>query len=232
MIKKILFALTLTTLLALQVSAASVLDGKIIGLDAGHGNGTTGAIGACGSVNVIEADVNLAVRTELTKLIEDNTNGTVHPIARLSTRKDRVADAEANGSDILISIHHNGSSDTSVDYTKSFVTQKNDRELAKVIHPKLVSVFGPDKGIKNDGYGMTVYGSLPGVLTESYFITNTNNACDFLDYEAGVANTMVHQEAQAMYDGLLEYFSQSGGDDDGNGGGKPDKCSPWPSCRN
>ncbi|MCH8050361.1 hypothetical protein IIB51_03110, partial [Patescibacteria group bacterium] len=63
-----------------------------------------------------------------------------------------------------------------------------------------------------DGYGMTVYGSLPGVLTEAYFITNTDAACDFVG-----DRTRVHAEAQAMHDGLMEYFTQSGGDDDGNG---------------
>jgi N-acetylmuramoyl-L-alanine amidase len=67
----------------------------------------------------------------------------------------------------------------------------------------------PDKGIKNDGYGMTVYGKLPGILTESYFITNTTAACDFLNYrDNGATNTRVQKEAQAMYNGLLAYFSR------------------------
>lgn len=206
-------------LLAFQVQAFAPFDGKTIALDAGHGNGATGAVGVCEGIDVVEADVNLAVRAELkAKLVSAGAN--VYEVARLSTRKARVADAEANSSDILISIHHNGSSDTSADYTKSFVTQKNDKELAKPIHNALVSALGlPNKGIKNDGYGMTVYGSLPGVLTESYFITNTDAACDFIAYKDGAKNTRVHKEAQAMFNGLNEYFSASS-NDGGNGGGK------------
>ena len=202
-------------MLALPVSAATPFDGKIIALDAGHGNGQTGAVGDCNGTQVIEADVNLAVRSELEKIL--TANGAIyHEVAPLDSRQDRVADAEAAGSSVLISIHHNGSTNTSADYTQSFVTQKNDKVFASYIHPALVSKLGlPDKGIKSDGYGMTVYGSLPGVLTESYFVTDTDGACDFVDYRNGVTNTRVHKEAQAMYEGLLGYFSQNTG-----GGGR------------
>lgn len=196
-------------------AATSPLAGKIIALDAGHGGGETGAIGVCNGVEVIEADVNLAVRAKLKALIVAG-EGNVHEVAPLSSRQDRVADAEATGSDVLISIHHNGSSNTSADYTQSFVTQRNDKVFAGYIHPKIVNTLGlPDKGIKSDGYGMTVYGSLPGVLTESYFVTDTDGACDFLNYQSDATDTRVHKEAQAMYDGLAAYFSANVG-----GGGK------------
>jgi len=208
-------------MMALPVSAATPLTGKVIALDAGHGNEETGAVGICNGVEVVEADVNLAVRAELKTLIEAG-EGAVHEVAQLSSRQDRVADAEGVGSDVLISIHHNGSSNTSADYTQSFVTQRNDKIFAGYIHPKLVDALQlPNKGIKNDGYGMTVYGSLPGVLTESYFITNTDAACDFLDYQNGATNTRVQKEAQAMYDGLVAYFSaNTGSGGGGNGKGR------------
>ena len=211
-----------------QVTATSLPE-KIIALDAGHGNGETGAVGICNGVEVIEADVNLAVRAELQALLIQS-GAVVHNVIQVSSRQDRVADAESAGADVLISIHHNGSNSQIVDYTQSFVTQKNDKEFASFIHPKLVLALQlQDKGIKNDGYGMTVYGSLPGVLTEAYFITNTEAACDFIDYLNGVENTRVHKEAQAMYEGLVDYFSQP--DDGGNDGVKPDKCSLWPECK-
>ena len=211
--KKTIAILGLALMMALPVSAATPFDGKIIALDAGHGNGETGAVGYCNGVEVIEADVNWAVRFELEKLLPV---GTYHEVEQLSSRQDRVADAENAGSDVLISIHHNGSSNTGADYTQSFVTQKNDKIFASYIHPEIVSALVlRDAGIKNDGYGMTVYGSLPGVLTESYFVTNTDGACDFVDYQNGVTNTRVQKEAQAMYDGLLAYFTANTG-----GGGK------------
>lgn len=197
----------------LSVHALTPFDGKIIALDAGHGNGDTGAVGYCNGAPVVEADINVAVRTELEKLLPE---GTYYNVAQLGSRQDRVADAEAAGSSVLISIHHNGSANASADYTQSFVTQRNDKIFASYIHPKIVGALGlADKGIKSDGYGMTVYGSLPGVLTESYFATDTDGACDFIDYRNGATNTRVHKEAQAMYDGLFAYFSAN------IGGGKP-----------
>ncbi len=217
--KNSIVILGLALLIALPVSAATSLTGKVIALDAGHGNGETGAVGVCNGVEVIEANVNLAVRAELKALIEAG-EGTVHEVTQLSSRQDRVADAESAGSDVLISIHHNGSSNPSADYTQSFVTQKNDKIFAGYLHPRIVSALDlQDKGIKNDGYGMTVYGSLPGVLTESYFITNTEAACDFIDYQNGATNTRVQKEAQAMYDGLVVYFSENTGSG-GNGKGR------------
>lgn len=211
--------LVLALLVAIPVSAAGgPLSGKIIALDAGHGGGATGAVGYCNGEQVIEAHVNEAVRVLLAEKINSDGGGSAHLVARISSRSARVADAEAANSDVLISIHHNGSTNKNADYTQSFVTQKNDKEFAKFIHPALVDKLGlPDRGVKNDGYGMTVYGSLPGVLTESYFITNPDGACDYIDYLNGVLGTRVQLEAEAMYAGLVGYFSQTGG---GSGGGK------------
>jgi|SRR3989344_3706698 len=190
----------------------SPLAGKIIALDAGHGGlDGSGATGYCGGIPVAEADVNLAVRALLKAKI-DGDGGLGYEVKQLDSRSDRVADAEGASSDVLISIHHNGSTNTSANYTQSFVTQKNDKIFASFIHPEIVTALQLyDKGIKNDGYGMTVYGSLPGVLTESFFITNESEACDFLENQA-----RIQAEAQAMYNGLVAYFSQTGG----GGGGK------------
>ncbi|MDO8515830.1 MAG: N-acetylmuramoyl-L-alanine amidase [bacterium] len=181
--------------------------GRTIALDAGHGGGETGAIGYCGTVAAVEADVNAAVRSALeAKLIAAGAN--VFEVPQISSRKDRVAAAEAAGSDVLISIHHNGSSNLTADYTQSFITQKNDKELALPIQSALVAALGiPNKGIKNDGYGMTVYGRLPGVLTEAYFITDTDEACDFLGIKSIGSKTRIETEAEAMYTGLVQYFS-------------------------
>src|SRR3989344_2753502 len=198
-----IFALVLAT--ALPASASTPFDGKLIALDAGHGGGETGAIGYCEGTRVVEADLNLAVREELEKILDAN-GAAYHDVAQLASRQDRVADAETAGASVLISIHHNGSSNTSADYTQSFVTQRNDKIFAGYIHPKIVNALGlPDKGIKNDGYGMTVYGSLPGVLTESYFVTDTDGACDFIAYHNGATDTRVYREADAMYRGLEAY---------------------------
>jgi len=218
MIKYLYIApILLSALLLSSAGATSPLEGHVIALDAGHGAGDTGAIGVCGESSVEEVAVNLATRDILKTKLE-LSGATVFEVPQLSSRKDRVAVAEEAGSEVLISIHHNGSFDTDVNYTRSFITQGNDKKLAVPVHDELVSVFGPDKGIKHDGFGITVYGDIPGVLTESYFITNTEAACDFI---VGGKN-LVEFEAQAMHDGLQTYFLSSEG---GDGGGDT-SCPP------
>ena len=220
--KLLLSAFLLSTFLVFPVSATNHLTGRTIALDAGHGGGAIGAIGYCGTTPVVEADVNLKVREDLAAMLAAD-GATVFLVPQLSSRKDRVAAAEEAGAEVLISIHHNGSSDTTVDYTKSFITQGNDKKLATPVHNALVAALGlPDKGIKHDGFGITVYGDIPGVLTEAYFITNTVAACDFIG-----AKNRVNLEVGAMHAGLVEYFSSGGGDDEkpggGNGKGKKSK---------
>ena len=190
----------------------SPLNGKIIALDAGHGyNGATGAVGYCGDLSsyVNEVEVNLAVRERLTVLLTASEQGaTVFWVPQLDTRREPVATAEEAGADILISIHHNGSFDTTVDYTETFITQTRfDKPLAEFIHPALVSALNlPSRGITNSGFGMTVFGDHPALLTEAYFITNTEAACDYLSAEG----IRVEAEAQGLYNGILNYFSSGG----------------------
>ncbi|OHA14084.1 MAG: hypothetical protein A2909_02700 [Candidatus Tagabacteria bacterium RIFCSPLOWO2_01_FULL_39_11] len=206
----------LSLLLALTVSATSHLTGKIIALDAGHGSSETdiGTTGYCNGTSVKEVDVNLKVRSELkTKLETDRA--IVFEVPPYSSRKERVEAAEAAGANVLISIHHNGSTDTTADYTQTFITQNRDKKLANPVHQALVAALGlDDAGIKHDGYGMTVYGSIPSILTEAYFITDTDEACNFLT----AGQSRVQQEVGAFYDGLNAYFSV----DTGGGG----SCSP------
>lgn len=206
-----------------STSAQSPIAGKIIALDAGHGGGDPGAIGTCDGVSVTEAEVNLRTREVLTQQLQA-AGATVFPVPQVASRSDRVAAAEQAGAEILISIHHNGSSSSSVNYTKTFVTQKNDKDLASFVHPLLVGYLGLlDNGIKSDGYGMTVYGKLPGILTEAYFITNTAEACDFLTEE----QARLHLEVQAHFDGIVSYFENTESDNGGdNGNGKGNGKGP------
>lgn len=226
-----LFALVLFSFYPSFVGAAeSPLVGKIVALDSGHGESESsfGTSGVCvtdtSSIVVKEVEVNNAVRQVLADMVTQ-TGGEAFLVPQLESRNARVDAAEASNSNVLISIHHNGSTNTSADYTQFFVTQKNDKELANAIYPFMLSaVGGVGKGIKSDGYGMTVYGSLPGVLTESYFITNTDRACKFVNYlnNPTDTNSIVHREAHALFAGLESYFATqtSGGSGGGKGGNR------------
>lgn len=219
------FALLATMGSGIAFATHNPLHGKIIALDAGHGS----SISDTGAVNqkysVAEADVNLSVVNAL-KLKLEGQGAKVVIAARLSSRKDRVNDAIAQCAaldvtgdgiadnkkcDVLVSVHHNGSTDSTHDGTLVIYNEKQDIPLATALHDALVPLTGIDEGYLNGGYGVTVYGHLVSALTEAYYITNDGEAQQYL------AGTRVGQEVDAQAAGLTNYFaSQTGGK-----GGKP-----------
>ena len=214
--KKLIF-LTLVALVfpSFAVEAApNPLENKLIALDAGHGGSESGAVN--GTYGVAEKDVNLATVLDLKARLE--ANGAIVVMTReadetINTNKQRVEIALskcqlAGGRkcDILVSVHHNGSTTNTVDGTMILYNEKKDKALATALHNSLIAGLNlPDLGYDNGGWGITVYGNLVSSLTEGYFITNDNEAQLYL------AGTRVPQEAQALYTGLLNYFSTKTG---------------------
>src|SRR3989338_4584790 len=234
------------SLLWVSAFAASPLAGKIIALDAGHGGGGIGAVNK--KYAVAEADVNWDVVRALKAKLEASEIGAHVVVAdRLSSRKDRVNDAIAkcaaldlNGDnlgdgrkcDALVSIHHNGSTDSSHDGTLAIYNEKKDKPLAEKMLASLIPLTGISEGLENGGYGITVYGNLISVLTEAYYITNDCEAELYL-YSIGdpritdlsqscknkgfVLENRIEREAQLQVNGLSSYFGSPTG---GKGGRK------------
>ena len=224
------------------------LTGRLIALDAGHGNGETGAENKK-YPTVIEAEVNQTVALALEQKLMA-AGATVVFTDRVSSRRERVrsaidkckATALARACDILVSVHHNGSTDPTHDGTLAVYNEQQDIPLATAIHDALITSLGlPDEGYLSGGYGITVYGHLISAVSEGYYITNDCEAELYLyrtTLSASCNKTLypdgdrVNQEALALFDGVANYFGAVPPDGGGGGGGKPDKCTPWPSCRN
>ena len=202
-----LFALVLAVPF-LVVQAVTPFDGTLIAIDAGHGGTETGAVNT--AYNVDEKDVNLAVALALKDKL--TSAGAQVVLTRegdetIASRKDRVQMAidkcqalAGRKCDILVSIHHNGSSDTAHDGTLVIYNEKQDIPLAKALHDALVPLTGQDEGYLNGGYGITVYNHLVSALTEAYYITNDVEAQQYL------AGTRVGEEVDAQFAGLSSYF--------------------------
>lgn len=212
--------------------AENPLSGKIIALDAGHGGDETGAVNQ--KYDVAEADVNLSVVNTL-KLKLEGQQVYVVVTERYSTRRDRVNDAVAKCAaldvtgdgmadnkkcDVLVSVHHNGSTDPNHDGTLTIYTQNSDKPLAKSLHDTLLPLTNKDERMLNGGYGMTVYKNLVSAITEAYYITNDCEAELYLyskgqltDISQGCKDggysleNRIDREAQLQLDGLLNYFS-------------------------
>jgi len=129
--------------------------------------------------------------------------------------------------DALVSIHHNGSTDSSHDGTLAIYNEKKDKPLAEKMLASLIPLTGTSEGLENGGYGITVYGNLVSVLTEAYYITNDCEAELYL-YSIGdpriidlsqsckdkgfVLENRIEREAQSQVNGLSSYFgSPTGG---------------------
>ncbi|HBT81424.1 hypothetical protein A3B26_03310 [Candidatus Giovannonibacteria bacterium RIFCSPLOWO2_01_FULL_48_47] len=202
---------------SLVFAVTNPLEGKVIALDAGHGNGETGAVNK--KYGATEADVNWDVVVALESKL--TAQGAKVVIAeRLSTRRDRVADAVdkcqtlyGRKCDALVSIHHNGNDDPGHDGTLVIYNEKQDIPLAQKLHDALLPLTGIDEGYLHGGYGMTVYKNLVSVITEAYYITNDEKAARYLnDLNADGISNLVIEEADAQVAGLADYFaSQSSG---------------------
>ena len=207
---------------SLVFAVTNPLEGKVIALDAGHGNGETGAVNK--KYGATEADVNWDVVVALESKL--TAQGAKVVIAeRLSTRRDRVADAVnkcqtlyGRKCDVLISVHHNGNTNQTHDGTLVIYNEKQDIPLAQALHDSLLPLTNNDEGYLHGGYGITVYKNLVSALTEAYYITNDEKAARYLnDLNADGVSNLVLEEADAQVKGISDYFtSQTGGK-----GGKP-----------
>lgn len=224
--KKILILLLGVALVApfLTANAVAPFDGTLIALDAGHGGAETGAVNS--TYNVAEKDVNLAVVLALKAKLE--SAGAIVVLTRegdetISSRKERVqiamdkclATILARKCDVIVSVHHNGSTDPAHDGTLVIYNEKQDIPLAQALHNALVPLTGIDEGYLNGGYGITVYGHFVSALTEAYYITNNTEAEQYVINQAA----QIGKEVDAQFAGLATYFTNKSSS--GKGGGKP-----------
>jgi N-acetylmuramoyl-L-alanine amidase len=242
---------------ALSEEPAGPLAGKIIALDAGHGGTELGATYPANEgtgAYIYEKDVNLAVVYKLEE--ELIAAGARVVLTRegddlISSRRERVNIAiqkckvlpEGHKCDALVSVHHNGSIDSSYDGLLVIYNEKQDLPLANAVHNALWSglyeLYDPpppgtpvDEGLRKGGYGMTVYGHLVSVLTEAYYITNDWEAEQYCPDVVGESpetcrdnvlqeGDRVKTEAAAIAAGLINFFNSDG--DDGNNNCPPGK---------
>jgi N-acetylmuramoyl-L-alanine amidase len=133
-------------------------------------------------------------------------------------RPVRYARANEFGADVLLSVHHIGSTDGSVNYSATFYTQPDDMPIAVLAYEKLSAALGTKNGMLwQDTFGMTAKPQMPSTLTEAWFITNDQMPERYLSEahtrsrgtavgEGWVAGTLVWLESQALTDAVLAFL--------------------------
>lgn len=181
-----------------------VAGGARVVLDPGHGGPDSGAVNA--AYGLREKDVTLDVAVRAQALLQ-NAGYTV----ALTRTTDvglgnavRGNIANACGAAVFVEIHLNGSSDASVDYTKTFWGKKGkDLGFSQVMDQAMNGL-----GIRNAGVGQFANGGLltatmPSTLVESVFLTNDGEA------ERLVAGTRQDEIAAAIAAGVEGWVAPS-----------------------
>lgn len=198
----------------------SVLSGKVICIDPGHGGTALSDSFRVGRSGEREEWVNLRVALHLRDLL--NARGATVLLTREGDisvpLKDRAIVAVENRADVFLSIHHNATADSTVNFPIVYFHGNASENRAGVALGKCVS-RSISKFLYNDeteislvsdhtifpeaGAGVLRHSyGIPGVLAEASFFTNKGE-------DRRLKDTRYNKlEAEAFCAALVEYFSQ------------------------
>lgn len=179
---------------------------KIVCLDPGHGGTEIGTSNG----GILEKNLNLEVANKLATILSPNytvyvtrnqTDGTLD--ANLSNA-DRYNFCNNKKATILVSIHHNGSTDSSIDYSSALYMKKTDVDLANaVVNAVSTGLNINNHGISRFASGVILKANMPATISEGFFLTNTNEYSLLND----ATTDRRLQEAQALATGIDNYFT-------------------------
>ncbi|WP_404450227.1 N-acetylmuramoyl-L-alanine amidase [Sutcliffiella horikoshii] len=152
-------------------------NGVKIFLDAGHGGRDPGASGN----GLVEKDVNLAITRELGRILEQN-GANVQYRRYYDTYNDLneiVNKANSSGADLFVSIHCNANPNSSARGTECFTFNPSPSEaaLSADISSSISNRLGiPNRGAKQDNFRVITYTTMPAILVETAFLSNSSDA--------------------------------------------------------
>lgn len=186
----------------------SILSGLVIAVDAGHGGGNEGAVGATG---VREKNVTIAVVRQL----EDQLKGKGATV--VLTRKsdegpgmtERMETVVSSGAQILVSIHCNSIGGTSdpeaVRGTSTYYRHVGFQPLASVMYDRMLELGLAQFGVVGSfNFALNAPTQLPNVLVETAFLSNPEDEMKLIDED------FRKQMAEKIVEGLEKFVRQYG----------------------
>lgn len=190
----------------------------LVVIDSGHGGDDPGKIAADGT---LEKTLNLSIALKLKTYLEA---ADVHVIMTRTTdaglyaenssnkkaqdMKNRVSLMNENKADVVISIHQNSYSDTSIHGAQVFyyTTSPAGKELARILQELMISDLDPSNHRKekaNDNYYLLKKAQSPIVIVECGFLSNPS--------EAALLSSEGYQDqiAWILHMGILQYLNQT-----------------------
>jgi N-acetylmuramoyl-L-alanine amidase len=196
----VIFSLFVPQVLAAKPAPFEPIPNSIC-IDAGHGGTEPGT----SNQEYIEKNVNLDVALLLeTKL---TTAGykvfMTRRVDKYMTNADRYNYCNGEKAAILISIHHNGSTNSNTDYTMALYLKRSDITLARTVSNTLETQLNlPNQGISKFASGVLIKAEMPATITEGFFLTSSN------EYNLIKNNNRLDQEANALSLAIQSYFNK------------------------
>ena len=186
-------------------------------IDVGHGGFDSGKVGVNGA---LEKDINLQIATRLQQLLKEKginailTRETDAGLYQETDQNKKLADMKARiqmmtdvNADIVVSIHQNSYSQSSVSGAQVFyyTSSEEGQKLAQSIQDGFDYALGERnvRNIKaNKDYYILVHSPIVSVICECGFLSNPE--------EADLLTTSDYQQkiAQSICNGILNYFQK------------------------
>ncbi len=192
-------------------------NGHVIVIDPGHGGDDPGKVG---KNDTIEKDINLSISCILRDMLEQegytvvmtrkDDNGLYKSEdgnKKAADMRERCRIIEESKAELVISIHQNSFTDSSVCGAQVFYYRHSDkgRQLAEIIQSSMkvnVDNNNTRSAKSNDSYYMLIHTACPTVIVECGFLSNSQEAAMLSDkkYQTKTAN--------GIKEGINAYFQQ------------------------
>lgn len=173
---------------------------KSVCVDAGHGGSDVGT----SNHELLEKNINLEV-AQLLKgrlTIAGYTVFMTREDDRDLSNADRYNYCNLNNASILVSIHHNGSTNPDTDYSLGLYMKKSDVALAREVVNAVSSGLNlSNNGISRYASGVLLKSKMPSTISEGFFLTDSD------EYEAIKNGNRSQQEADALFTAVENYFN-------------------------
>jgi N-acetylmuramoyl-L-alanine amidase len=185
--------------------------GQVV-LDAGHGGTDPGAVNTRYNLTEKEQTLDVAYRTKaLLKADGYSVCMTRTSNSETLSNNDRYAYANTTGAKVLVSIHMNGASNSSTDYTTTlFGKWRKDKELANTVFGSLSNLPAADgtgeiatRTPYSFASGVLLKSNMPATIAETVFITNDIEGRLLSD----VSGTRQQQIAESLKVGIEGYLT-------------------------
>lgn len=192
-------------------SVKDTLKGLTIIVDAGHGNGDSGAGGKdLNGKMVYEKTLNLKASQAIQKAIQAAGGRVLMTRSgdTFLTLDQRAKYASKNGGNAFISVHHNSAGSTATGFESYYSNKTNSYAFAKAIHDNVVDSIQEedptykDRTLKAVDYYVVRYNSVFSTLLELGFVSNPT--------ELTRINTDQFRNAVAdgVVNGLIQYYGR------------------------